>query len=346
MEYRRLGTTELRVSAICLGTMTHGQQNSEADTHAQLDLALERGVNFVDTAEMYPSPPSAETFGLSEAQIGAWLARNRAKRDKLILATKVTGTSNNLAHVRDGTGKLDRKTIFEAIDGSLKRLQTDYVDLYQVHSPSRHVNCFGRLEYEHRPERDGVPIAETLDALGELVRLGKVRHVGVSNETPWGVMEYLRCEAGGRPRIQSIQNAYSLVNRVFDIGLSEVCLRERVGLLTYSSLAMGTLTGKYLNGARPPGARITLFGRFDRYMRPRAEQAVASYVALARDAGLDPGHMALAFALARPFVAAVIIGATNLQQLESNLRALDVTLSADLVKRIDEIHAQNPSPCP
>jgi aryl-alcohol dehydrogenase-like predicted oxidoreductase len=346
MEYRTLGATDLKVSAICLGTMTFGQQNTEADAHAQLDMALARGVNFIDTAEMYPSPPSAEAFGRTETQIGTWLARNKSKRDTLILATKVTGACNNLAHVRDGTGRLDRKTIFEALDASLKRLQTDYVDLYQVHSPSRYVPCFGRLDYEHRPERDGVPIAETLDALGELVQQGKVRHIGVSNETPWGVMEYLRHQGGGRPRIQTIQNAYSLMNRVFEIGLSEVCLRERVGLLTYSSLAMGTLSGKYLNGARPPGARMTLFGRFDRYTRPRAEAAAATYVTLARKAGIDPAQMALAFALARPFVASVIIGATTLQQLDSNLGAAAVKLPAALIKEIDDIHALNANPCP
>jgi aryl-alcohol dehydrogenase-like predicted oxidoreductase len=348
MQYRRLGTTDLRVSAICLGTMTWGVQNSEADAHAQLDRAVDvHGINFIDTAEMYPTPPSAATQGDSERHVGSWLAARPGMRARVVIATKVIGASNSIAHIRDGKGRLDRAAIVAAVDGSLRRLRTDHVDLYQTHSPDRFVNAFGRQDYVHDPARDGAPIEETLRAMEELVAAGKVRHVGVSNETPWGLAEHLkRAEYAGAPRVQSIQNPYSLLNRLFETGLAEMAIRGQCGLLAYSPLAMGKLAGKYLGGARPAGARLTMFDRFKRYDKPREEAASAAYVALAREAGLDPAQMALAFVNSRPFVTATIIGATTLEQLDTDASSIDVALDAELLSRIDAIHAANPNPCP
>jgi aryl-alcohol dehydrogenase-like predicted oxidoreductase len=348
MEFRRLGTTGLDVSVICLGTMTWGVQNSEADAHAQLDRAADvHGINFVDTAEAYPVPPSREVQGDTERHIGTWFMNNPGRRRQTILATKVIGANNASPYIRDGNGHLDRAAILAAVEGSLRRLQTDYIDLYQTHSPDRFVNAFGRLDYAHDPARDHAPIDETLRALEELVKSGKVRHVGVSNETPWGLHRHLLLHATqGLPRIQSIQNPYSLLNRSFEIGLSEIAIREDCGLLAYSPLAMGVLTGKYLDGARPPGARLTMYERFKRYDKARQEPATRRYVALAREAGLDPGQMALAFVNSRPFVTANIIGATTLAQLDMNAGSARITLPEDLVARIDVIHAENPNPCP
>jgi aryl-alcohol dehydrogenase-like predicted oxidoreductase len=348
MKYRRLGTTDLDVSVICLGTMTWGVQNSEADAHAQLDRAVEtHGINFIDTAEMYPVPPTAETQGDTERHIGSWLAQRPGMRARVIIGSKVVGANNSSPHMRDGKGRLDRAAIMAAVDGSLRRLRTDYIDLYQTHSPDRGTNVFGRQDYVHEPARDGVPIEETLGVLAELVTAGKVRHVGVSNETPWGLAEHLnRAAQSGAPRVQAIQNPYSLLNRVFEIGLAEMAIRARCGLLAYSPLAMGLLAGKYLGGARPTGARLTLFQRFKRYDKPRQEAATAAYVALAREAGLDPAQMALAFVNARPFVTATIIGATTLEQLDANARSIDLVLSGDVLARIEAIHAGSPNPCP
>jgi aryl-alcohol dehydrogenase-like predicted oxidoreductase len=348
MLYRPLGATDLRVSIICLGSMTWGTQNTEVEGHAQLDRAIDRhGVNFVDTAEAYPVPPTADTYGATESIIGSWLKQRRGMRERLIIATKVVGASNALAHIRDGKGRLDRQAIIVAIEGSLKRLGTDYIDLYQTHSTDRFTNTFGRQDYVHDPSQDGAAIDETMRAMEELVRAGKVRHVGVSNETPWGLARHLRlAESAGVPRVQSIQNPYGLLNRVFEVGLAEMAIRERCGLLAYSALGMGVLSGKYLDGARPPRARLTRYERFKRYSKPRQEPATRAYVALAREAGLDPVQMALAFALAQPFLTAVIIGATDLQQLETNIGAGSLRLADDVVARINAIHAANPNPCP
>ena len=347
MQYRRLGTTDLNVSLICLGTMTWGEQNSEAEAHAQLDRALEHGINFIDAAEMYPVPPRAETFGRTEDYIGRWFKRRPGVRDKVVLATKVTGANNAMPHVRDGRGRLDRRNIEAALDGSLKRLQTDCIDLYQTHSPDRKVNAFGRLGYSHEPASDGAALEETLDVLGAFVKAGKIRHVGVSNETAWGAMQHLGLAVAGKgPRIQSIQNPYSLLNRSFEVGLAEVACRANCGLLAYSPLAMGVLAGKYLDGARPPGCRLTLFERFKRYSTPRAEPAAASYVKLARNHGLEPTQMALAFVNTRPFLTSTIIGCTSPAQLDHNVASLEVKLSADVVAAIEAIHAANPNPCP
>ena len=347
MQYRRLGTTDLDVSQICLGTMTWGEQNSENDAHAQLDRALEHGINFIDAAEVYPVPPRPETFGRTEDYIGTWLKRRPGARQKVILATKVIGANNSAPHVRDGRGRLDRKNIAAALDGSLKRLRTDTIDLYQTHSPDRRVNAFGRLGYAHDPASDGAAIEETLDVLGGFVKAGKIRYLGVSNETSWGVMHHLDLARQGKaPRIQSVQNPYNLLNRTYEVGLAEVSLRGGCGLLAYSPLAMGVLSGKYLGGARPAGCRLTLFERFKRYATPRAEPAAAAYVTLARDHGLDPAQMALAFVNSRPFITSTIIGCTSVAQLDHNLKSVEVKLSPDLLSAIEAIHTANPNPCP
>ncbi|MGE0719015.1 MAG: NADP(H)-dependent aldo-keto reductase [Alphaproteobacteria bacterium] len=347
MQYRPLGRSGLRVSAICLGTMTWGQQNDEAEAHGQLDRAIDAGVNFIDTAEMYPVPPMAETQGRTEAHVGSWLAA-RGRRDRVILATKVVGAGRDMAHFRDGSPRLDRANIDRALTDSLRRLRTDYVDLYQVHWPDRPTNTFGQLGYRHAPDGDAVPIEETLGVLARHVEAGRIRHVGVSNETPWGLYRYLRAaETAGLPRPVSIQNAYSLLNRTFEVGLAEMAIREECGLLAYSPLAGGTLSAKYLDGARPEGARMTLFPRFRRrYETPRAAAAVAAYAAIARRHGLDPAQMALAWIHSRPFTTATIIGATTTAQLDANIASLALTLSAEVTAEIEAVQAANPDPCP
>ena len=346
MELRPLGRTDIRVSALCLGTMTFGEQNTEADAHAQLDRALAAGINFIDTAEMYPVPPRAETIGRTEAYIGTWFA-SRGCRDRVVLASKVAGPGAWLPHLRDGKSRLDRENIVTALDGSLKRLQTDWIDLYQLHWPDRETNYFGKLGYSPADDAHSVPLLETLDVLADQVRAGKVRHIGVSNETPWGLMRFLAlAHEHGLPRMVSIQNPYSLLNRTFEVGLAEVAVREDCGLLAYSPLGFGVLSGKYLNGARPAGARVTLFERFSRYSNPQAERATAEYVALARRHGLDPAQMALAWVTSRPFVTSNIIGATTLEQLEANLASADLRLSADVIAEIEAIHTRQPNPAP
>jgi aryl-alcohol dehydrogenase-like predicted oxidoreductase len=326
--------------------MTFGQQNTEVEAHDQLDRALAAGINFVDTAEMYPVPPLAETQGRTEEYIGTWFSA-RGGRDRIVLATKVAGPSDWLPYLRGGDVRLDRRNIEAAVEASLKRLRTDYIDLYQLHWPDRETNYFGKLGYEQPAEDRSIPLLETLQVLGDLVTAGKVRHIGVSNETPWGLMTLLRLAGEhGLPRPVSIQNPYNLLNRSFEIGLSEVATREQCGLLAYSPLAFGVLSGKYLGGARPPGARLTLFGRFDRYSNPQAEKAAADYVALARRHGLDPAQMALAWVTGRPFVTSSIIGATTLEQLDADLDSADLTLSDHLLEEIEKIHVRQPNPAP
>jgi aryl-alcohol dehydrogenase-like predicted oxidoreductase len=334
------------VSQMCLGTMTFGEQNSEVESHAQLDCAVAAGVNFIDTAEIYPVPPRAETQGLTERYVGTWL-RSRGGRDRLVLASKVAGPGAWVSYLRDGNPRLDRRNITAALDASLARLQTDYLDLYQLHWPDRDTNYFGKLGYESTADDHSVPLLESLEVLADLVRAGKVRHIGVSNETPWGLMTLLRlAEHHGLPRPVSIQNPYNLLNRSFEIGLAEVALRERCGLLAYSPLAFGVLSGKYLNGVRPAGARLTLFQRFSRYSNPESERASAAYVALARRHGLDPAQMALAWVTSRPFVTANIVGASTLDQLETNLGSLDLSLTEEVIAGIEAIHRGQPNPAP
>jgi aryl-alcohol dehydrogenase-like predicted oxidoreductase len=346
MRYRPLGRTDISVSELCLGTMTFGEQNSEADAFAQLDRAVAAGINFIDTAEMYPVPPRAETQGLTETYIGNWLAR-RGQRDKLILATKVAGPADWLPHVRGPSARLDRANITAAVEDSMRRLRTDYIDLYQLHWPDRDTNFFGQLGYQHSAQDESVPLQETLTVLDELVRAGKIRHIGLSNETPWGTMHALAlAEQHGLPRVASIQNPYSLLNRTFEIGLAEVAIREQCGLLAYSPLAFGMLTGKYLGGARPDGARLTLFERFDRYSNPQAVAATERYVDIARRHGLDPAQMALAWVTSRPFVTSNIIGATSIDQLQSNLGSVDLVLSDEVIAEIEAVHTAQPNPGP
>jgi aryl-alcohol dehydrogenase-like predicted oxidoreductase len=344
MEYHKIPHSSLEVSKICLGTMTFGEQNTESEAHDQLDFAFERGVNFIDTAEMYPVPPKQETQGLTETYIGNWLKKS-GKRDKIILATKVAGP-RSLPYIRDDMA-LDRRNIHDAVETSLNRLQTDYIDLYQLHWPQRETNCFGKLNYTYSEDTAGVTITDTLEALAELVNAGKIRYIGLSNETPWGVMSFLKlAEKHNLPRIISIQNPYNLLNRSFEVGLSEISHHEGIELLAYSPLAFGALSGKYLNGTRPDGARCTLFERFSRYFNPQGLAATQAYIDIANKHGLDPAQMALAFINQRPFVASNIIGATNLEQLESNISSLDVTLSHDVLKDLELVGVTYSNPCP
>ncbi len=345
MEKRKLGRTGLDVSLICLGTMTWGEQNSEQEAFEQLDLATGEGINFIDAAEMYPVPPRRETQGRTEQYLGNWLAK-RGRRDDLVIASKVAGPGNGLTYLRDGP-RLTRDHIRAACESSLKRLQTDYIDLYQVHWPDRNTNYFGKLGYRHKASEDFTPIEETLGALHELVQEGKIRHIGLSNETPWGTMKYLQlAQERGWSRPVSIQNPYNLLNRTFEQGLAEVAHREDVGLLAYSPLAFGMLTGKYLNGQQPENARITLFERFVRYTGERAERATAAYCQLAQDHGLTPAQLALAWVNSRPFVTSNIIGATNLDQLRENIGSVRIELSQDVLEALEELHREFTYPCP
>lgn len=346
MQYHRIPHSSLEVSLLGLGTMTFGEQNSEADAHQQLDYAVAAGINLIDAAEMYPVPPRPETQGLTESYIGSWL-KARGNREKIVLASKVSGPSRGNDNAIRPAQMLDRKNIRAALDASLQRLNTDYLDLYQLHWPQRQTNFFGKLSYQYTEEQSPVTLLETLEALNEQVRAGKIRYIGVSNETPWGVMRYLQlAEKHDLPRIVSIQNPYSLLNRSFEIGLSEISQHEGVELLAYSSLAFGTLSGKYLNGAKPAGARNTLFSRFTRYSSPQAEAAIAEYVALAKKRNLDPSQMALAFVRQQPFVASTLLGATTMEQLKINIDSQDLTLDEEILADLENIHKRFTIPAP
>lgn len=345
MIYRRLGTTNLDVSAICLGTMTWGVQNTEAEAHEQMDYALAQGVNFFDTAEMYAVPPSAETYGKTETMIGTWFAA-RKNRDKIILATKIAG--NGLKWIHDGSD-INRASITASVEASLKRLQTDYIDLYQLHWPNRGSYHFGQQwtykiknsTNEHELEN----FTEVLSTLQELIAAGKIRHIGLSNETAWGTMKYLQLsENADLPRVQTIQNEYSLLYRLHEPDLMEISIREKVGLLAWSPLAAGMLSGKYANGARPTGSRWTLSNRFNQRDTPQAHAAVDRYLAVAKKHNLDAAQMAIAFVLSRPFVTAAIIGATNMQQLKTNIAAHELVLSKEVLADIAEVRRDFPIP--
>lgn len=333
-----------KVSKICLGTMTWGQQNTEAEAHEQISYALDHGINMLDAAEMYPVPPRAETQGRTEEYIGTWFKKT-GLRDKYILATKAAGPNPEFHYLRGGP-RFTREQLMEAVDGSLRRLQTDCIDLYQLHWPDRYTNFFGQRGYFHR-EQPETPIDETLRALQELVAAGKIKTIGLSNETPWGTMTFLElADREGLPRVESIQNPYGLLNRTYEIAMAEVSHREDVGLLAYSPLGMGLLTGKYRHGAKPEGSRMAVFERFTRYDGAETLEATEQYLQLADEHGLNPTHMALAFVNTRPFVLSNIIGATTMEQLKMNIDSLDVNLSKDVLKGIEAIQQRLPNPAP
>jgi aryl-alcohol dehydrogenase-like predicted oxidoreductase len=344
MKLNRLAESDLNVSEVCLGTMTFGEQNTEKEAHEQLDYAISRGINFIDAAEMYPVPPRAETQGLTETFVGTWLRRQQ--RDRLVIATKITAPGRGFAWVRGGPKAIDKPSVKEALEGSLRRLQTDYVDLYQIHWPDRYVPAFGGLFYDPKAERPATGIAEQLEALADQVKAGRIRYVGLSNETPWGVLEFLRVARDrGLPIVVSIQNAYNLLNRTFESGLSEVTRHANVPLLAYSPLGFGHLTGKYLAGAKPQAARLTRFPPFgQRYDKPNVGPAVEAYAGLAARSGLSPATMAIAFVRSRWFVASTIIGATGLTQLKENIDAAAAELPDSILAEIDAIHLKYPNP--
>ncbi len=346
MQYVKLGTSSLSVSKICLGTMTFGQQNTEAEGHEQMDYAFGEGINFFDTAEMYPIPSRKETQGSTEVIIGNWM-RQRGIRDKIILASKITGPSPAMLHIRNPLD-FSRQQILEALDGSLRRLQTDYIDLYQLHWPERRMNMFGKRGFEHDPSdpwQDN--FVEVLGVLNDLIQAGKIRYFGLSNEAPWGVMRVLHlCETLGIPRPISIQNPYSLLNRLFEIGLAEISLREQIGLLAYSPLGFGVLSGKYVRGAATPASRLHLFRQYARYSGETAQAATLEYLRIADEFGFSPAQMALAFVNTRPFVASNIIGATSMEQLRENIGSVMVELGPDVLKAIESVHQRMPDPAP
>jgi aryl-alcohol dehydrogenase-like predicted oxidoreductase len=345
MKYTQLGQSELRVSELCLGTMTFGEQNTLAEAREQLDLALDHGVNFIDTAEMYPVPARGETQGRTESIVGEWLSHRN--RDSVIVATKIAGQGRPITWLRNGSLAVNRVNVRRALEDSLKRLQTDYVDLYQIHWPDRYVPMFGQTAYEPEQERTTTPIAEQLAAFAELIREGKLRYVGLSNETAWGVAEFSRvAREAGLPQVVSVQNAYSLLNRSFDSSLAEVARHTKVGLLAYSPLAFGLLTGKYQDGP-PAGSRLALSESFgQRYRKPSVDEATRAYVKLAAEHGVSPAKLALAFVRSRWFVASTIIGASKRAQLEENLSSLELSLSPELLAQIDAIHGRLPNPAP
>ena len=348
MRYRKFGTTDLNVSVICLGTMTFGEQNTQQDGFDQMDYALERGVNFFDTAELYAVMPRKETYGNTEEIIGNWF-HERKNRDKIILASKIASKSDGLEWIRGGAEKLgfDKANMNAAIDASLKRLKTEYIDLYQLHWPERKIPRFGQLDYKYDPADNWTSIEEVLYNLNELVKAGKILHVGLSNETPWGMMKFLQVsKEKNLPRMMSIQNVYSLVNRVFDIAHSEVSIAENLGLLAYSPLAGGRLSGKYIGGANPKNARYTLWPRrFSRHHTEKGEIAIEKYVNLSKKYGIAPSTFANAFVNNRPFVTSNIIGATSMDQLKENIDSIDIVLSDETFLEIEDIHLANPNPC-
>ena len=349
MEYRQLGNSNIEVSLICLGTMTWGEQNTLAEGFEQMDYALEQGINFFDTAEMYAVPPKAKTYGRTEEIIGEWFA-SRKTREQVILASKVAGKTT-MNWIRGGNNKLDRANITEALENSLKRLQTDYIDLYQLHWPDRPTNRFGKLGFNYAaselPPQEVEKMHEILTVLGEFVEAGKIRTVGLSNESPWGVMTYLKlAEQYSLPQMVSIQNAYNLLNRKFEVGLSEIAVRENCGLLAYSPLAAGTLTGKYVGGKIPPGSRRSLDSRSSRYNNSRAEEATKAYLEVAKRHDIDPAQVAIAFVNQQPFLTSNIIGATRMEQLKTNIGAINVKLSEEALSDIEAVHLENPNPCP
>jgi aryl-alcohol dehydrogenase-like predicted oxidoreductase len=346
MKYTKFHQTDLKVSRICLGTMTFGEQNTEEEAFEMLDYSVASGINFLDTAEMYASPARAETQGDSERLIGRWL-KLRGQRDKWVIATKITGPLDYFRYIRDPLD-FSPQSIRHALEESLKRLQTDYVDLYQLHWPERSTNFFGKRGYEHDPEdRWTDNFREIIQTMDVLIREGKIRHYGVSNETPWGLMHFIRlAEQTGLPRPVSIQNPYSLLNRTFETGLAEICIREGVGLMAYSPLAYGLLTGKYHDGSDVSHARMTLYPKLNRYHKEAAFHAAERYIDIAKKFGLSAAQMALAFINSRAFLLSNIIGATTLRQMEENIASIDLELEEGVIEAIDAVHDEMPDPAP
>lgn len=347
MKYHKLGTTNISVSLICLGSMNWGEQNTEKEAHTQLDYAISQGINFIDTAETYPVPPNAGSQGRTETYIGNWLKKTRKRKD-IVIASKVASRSETNLYMRKGPPpRLDRKNIQIAIEGSLRRLQTDYIDLYQLHWPDRKTNFFGIRGYQHDPDDLPVTIEETLNVLKEFIKAGKIRHIGVSNETAWGVMEYFRLSKDKNlPRIQSIQNPYSLLMREYETAFAEISIREKLSLLVYSPLAHGVLSGKYIGGKIPKGSRFDYSGgrNAERYNPPHAQAAIEAYVNLARKYGLDPSQMALSFVNSREFVTSNIIGATSMEQLKTDIASVDLKLNEEVLMEIEKLHLIYPNP--
>ena len=346
MNYRKLGNTDLDVSTICLGTMTWGEQNTQEEGFEQMNFALDQGVNFWDTAEIYSVPPKAETFGHTEIIIGNWFEKTK-KRDKVILATKVAGPARE--YLRNGENSFIGKNLEEALNGSLERLKTDYIDLYQLHWPERNVNSFGKLGYNHKDDEDEWnKIEDVLSELQKYIKAGKIKHVGLSNETPWGVNKFLQLSKElNLPRMMCVQNPYSLLNRSYEIGLAEISIRDKIGCLAYSPLASGYLTGKYRNGQKPKGSRIERDGDFwTRYEKPNTGKAVDAYYGIAKKYHLDLTQMSIKFLEIQPFVSSVIIGATTMEQLKTNIESVDVELSDDIIKEINKVQTIYQNPCP
>lgn len=350
MELRQLGRTDLKVSSLCLGTMTFGEQNTQKEGFEQMDYALDQGINFFDTAELYAIPPKPETQGRTEEIIGNWM-KERNNREDVIIATKVVGRSGMNWFRKDGSlSKVNKAQILEAIDGSLKRLKTDYIDLYQIHWPDRNVTQFGSnpVIFRHKdPAEDETEIGEILHVMQELVDAGKIRHLGLSNESTWGTMRFLQeAEKGNGPRVVSVQNAYNLANRTYEVNMAEMSMREDVGLLAYSALGQGFLTGKYLDGANPPGTRKVLFKRQERYTTPGADAAIRGYLKIAKDFGWDISQLCIAFATTRPFTTSTILGATSMEQLKTDIAAHKMGIDEELEKAIDAVHLLHTNPCP
>ena len=342
MKFKKLPFTDIQVSEICLGTMTFGKQNTESEGHQQLDYAVSRGVNFIDTAELYPVPAEAETYGETERIIGTWIKKNN-NRSSIILASKIAGPGAYTKHIR--TTGFSKSALKEAVNDSLKRLQTDYIDLYQLHWPERFTNTFGNRGYKHiSKEKWEDNFSEILFNLNELIKEGKIRHIGLSNENPWGVMRFLEESKQNLPRMITIQNSYSLLNRQFEVGNAEISMREKIGLLAYSPLACGVLTGKYIEGKDAANSRLNLFKRFVRYSSDQSTLATKKYLALANELGISLTHMALAFVNQQTFVTSNIIGATNMNQLKENIDSIDIELNSNTINAINEIHEEIPDP--
>ena len=345
MKFRKLGTTDINVSLICLGTMTWGTQNTEKDAFEQMDYAVSQGINFFDTAEIYSVPPTAESYGKTEVMIGNWLEK-RKNRDKIILASKVAGPGCDW--IRGGKNNFDEKKIGEAIDGTLKRLKTDYIDLYQLHWPERSTNYFGRRDYSYNNEEgDWNSFENILEALEKYIKNGKIRYIGMSNETPYGLSRYIEISKNkGAPRMMSVQNPYNLVNRTYEIGMSEISIREKCGLLVYYPLAAGGLSGKYRNGKMPKDSRMALFKGWERHLNPLAMKAYDEYFKLAKDFNLTMVQLAQSFVNSRPFVTSNIIGATTMNQLKENVESINIEFTDEMMERVNEIHNNSPNPSP